>query len=80
MTCITDATNGPILEAWGPGEDGMGARVGYDGTTRIEAYNENGQMDGVPWLRVWKGDFLHARLNVAHMEIIRYQEPGTEEK
>ncbi len=72
MSCVADATNAPILEAYGPGEEGVGARVGYGGVTRIEAYNECGQMACVPWLRVWRGDVLYMRLNAAQMEFIRY--------
>ncbi len=65
-----------ILEAWsaGPEDDLVGARVGYRGVTWIEPYREDGQMAGVPWLRVWKDEKLVARLNCAHMAQIRYKE------
>ena len=44
-------------------------RVGTNGVTRIELYNENGQMSYVPWIAVYKGDFLWQRFDAAGMRI-----------
>jgi len=60
-----------IQSAWG--DDGeTGATVGRDGVTRIEAYEENGQMAPVPWLAVFKSGRCVQRLNAAHMTDICY--------
>ena len=66
----------PIHSAYSAGEELVGATVGFLGVTRIEPYNENGQMarGSLPWLKVWKGDHLAARLNCAHMAEITYAE------
>lgn len=66
----------PIQMVWSVGsEDEMiGATVGRGGVTRIEPYNENGQMAAVTWFAVYKGDFLTARLNGACMAEITYAE------
>ena len=66
----------PIRSAWSTGEEPTGATVGFLGVTRIEPYNENGQMarGSLPWLKVWKGDHVAARLNCAHMVEITYAE------
>lgn len=73
-----DQDTRPIQSAWtigmGEGTD-TGAAVGYKGVTAIKPYLENGQMAGVPWLEVWKGDFLYCRLNAAHLLEIEYQKP-----
>lgn len=61
-----------ILAAWSNGSNG-GARVGVENVTRIDAYYEPGQMAAVPWLRVWKGGALAARLNAAAMTMIEYK-------
>ncbi len=65
----------PILRAWS--ECGqVGASVGQPRNapvTKIEPYEENGQMAAVTWLRVWKGDAIVARLNAAKMAEIVYQ-------
>ena len=64
-----------IHSAWcGPPYE-VGATVGYKGVTRIEPYEENGQMAAVTWLQVWKSDTLAARLNTAHIAEIEYAEP-----
>lgn len=65
----------PIKRAWGQGDDPCGgATVGFHGVTRIEPYEENGEMAPVPWLKVWKGDVLAARLNAALIVEITYAE------
>jgi hypothetical protein len=67
----------PILSAWAINEEGGGATVGYKGITLIEPYEEYGEMAAVTWLRVWRGDFLKARLNTAHMAEICYAREET---
>jgi len=44
--------------------------VGIDGVTKIDLYHENGQMGYVPWLAIYKGDFLYARMDASHMRIV----------
>lgn len=75
VSTIVDC-DGEILQAWSAGHenDMVGARVGHEGVTRLEPYLESGQMAPVPFLRVWKGNFLAARLNCAHMAVIEYEE------
>ena len=36
--------------------------VGTDGVTKIEPYQESGQMSMVTWFAIWKGEFLYARM------------------
>lgn len=62
-----------IVSAWN--HDGQDATVGMRGVTAITLASENGQMAKVPWLRVWKGDHLHMRLNVALLLSIEYAPP-----
>ncbi len=63
----------PIRSAWG--EDGQtGASVGMRGVTKIKAYWETGQMAGVGWLAVYKGDTIVARLNAARLTEIVYED------
>jgi len=45
--------------------------VGHDGVTRIEVYDDNGQMARVPWLAVFKGEEVAMR-SPAHHWIIGY--------
>lgn len=74
MTTIVHDTR-PIKSAWSYFERSqVGAAVGTNGVTRIEAYTENGQLALVTWLMVWKGDFLAMRLNAAHVHEINYAE------
>ncbi len=49
--------------------------VGLRGVTKIEAYEENGEMAAVVWLRIWQGDHLYARIRAGAMSEIVYQEP-----
>jgi len=47
--------------------------VGEDGVTRIEPYDDSGQMGMVPWLAIYSGDDIMARGD-ASGAIIYYQE------
>ncbi len=78
MTTMVHDTR-PIKSAWAYFERSqVGAAVGTNGVTRIEAYLESGQMAYVTWLQVWKGDVLAMRINCAHMTEINYAEVPTD--
>ena len=48
-------------------------RVGVLGVTRIEAYDEFGDQCMVPWLAVYKGDTIRARVP-ANQVLVNYEE------
>lgn len=73
MTRIPDDER-PIYRVSGPGDDSEGACVGFSGVTRIEAYEEFGEMAPAPWLKVWRKYFLWKRLNASLMEVIEYKD------
>ena len=68
----------PISAIWFSGEEGEMYQVGVCGTTRIEPYEENGQMSPVLWFKVWDGEHLKARINAAHVEGASYREAADE--
>jgi hypothetical protein len=39
-------------------------KIGQDGITKIEVYEEMGQMTYIPWIAIWKGDVLSIRMDV----------------
>ena len=47
--------------------------VGSRGVTRIEAYEELGQGNYVPWFAVYHGDVIVERVNAAHVASVEYQ-------
>lgn len=51
--------------------DGSQMQVDSDGITEIVAYHENGQMAGVPWLALYRGDEILARVP-SEQVMIRY--------
>ncbi|KKN04352.1 hypothetical protein LCGC14_1098310 [marine sediment metagenome] len=64
-----------IERAWSAAPHEVGATVGWpldDPVTKIEPYEENGEMAPVTWLRVWKGGHLVLRLNASLMVEIGY--------
>lgn len=67
-----------IISVWSlDAEEMTGARVGWQGTTRIEAYGEPGQECFVPWFAAYKNDesgneYLWKRFNGAHMAQVEY--------
>jgi hypothetical protein len=64
-----------IRRAWSLPPYPVGATVGLpldDPVTRIEPYEENGEMAPVTWLRVWRGVRLVLRLNASLMVEIDY--------
>lgn len=63
-----------ILSVWSLCPDELGAAVGYNGVTRIEAYEEFGEMAPVTWFKVWRVDHLWKRLNAAHMAEVCYKD------
>ena len=54
-------------------EDGEAFSVGKS-ITKIVAYEENGQMEAVPWFEIWEGDFLSGRVNAATISVVYYEE------
>lgn len=66
---------GTIVAAW-TADGQTGASVGMSGVTQIKAVEEPGQMAMVPWLLVYKGDFLYQRLNAAHLLTVEYAPGG----
>lgn len=65
-----------IAGAYWPVEGTEGFTVGVNGVTRIEAYDENGQMAMVPWVAVFKGDQICCRAPAAQMSV-HYKMPDT---
>ena len=59
------------------GDDGPFFRVGDKHNAReiteIKPYTENGQMVGVPWLAVFSGSEIVARVNAANVTVISYK-------
>lgn len=55
-------------------EDGSAWYVGQGGVTRIEPYDEYGEMAPVPWLAVYKAEFVLARVPARKVTVV-YQEP-----
>lgn len=50
--------------------------VGVLGVTKIEAYKEYGYLDFVPYLAIWKGDFLAERCPAIGLRITYDSEGG----
>jgi len=44
-------------------------KVGSSGITKIEIYEESGQMAPVPWCAVYKGDDIVCRFDMAGMGV-----------
>lgn len=65
-----------ISAIYAPGE-GSSWMVGATKITKIEPYEENGQMAPVLWFEVWKGDHLFVRVNAAHVECVTYKQGET---
>jgi hypothetical protein len=56
--------------------EGWGYKVGRDGITRIEAYDEHGNGAFVPWFAVYKGDEMVMRVNAAYISGVVYEDGG----
>ena len=54
--------------------------VGTSRVTEIVAYYECGQMAGVPWFAVFRGDGITGRYNAAKVESMIYFEEGEYER
>lgn len=54
-------------------------RLGKDGITKIEAYDEPGVMGYVAWFNLWRGKTLYAKLNGHFVSAIIYQEKKSDE-
>jgi len=50
--------------------EGSSFTVGTFGITAIVAYRENGEMDNVPWLAIYKGDDIYQRLPANRVRIV----------
>ena len=62
----------PIEAIWYP-DLTNGYKIGDSpGITKISLYYESGQMAGVPWFTVWKGNDVVARCNAAHIALVIY--------
>lgn len=59
----------PIIAAYWLEEGPVGYRVGQNGVTKIEAYDENGDMAPTPWLAIFKGEKIVMRIAAANMSI-----------
>ena len=44
--------------------------TGCTGFTKIEIFYESGQMAAVPWIRVYKGDHVHAEFDATYCVIL----------
>ena len=53
-------------------EDDGAIRVGNYGITRLAVVNECGQMAGVPWVEVHKGDVMVAQYNCALLSGVQF--------
>ena len=49
---------------WNGGNEESGYSVGFQDVTHIRVYQDYGNGAHVSWLAVYKGDHLHARVNV----------------
>ena len=67
---IIDDTR-PIESVWF--EEGDGFKVGTLGITKINSYGEPGEYEMQPWIKVYRGDSIHARFPARRVAII-YQE------
>ena len=67
MTRITDDERPIVWISWSDGNAFI--KVGQQGVTKIEAYEEAGQMGWVPWLKVYAGDVVTQRIDAAGKEI-----------
>jgi len=57
------------------GEYAEGARVGFDGVTRIEQRLENVGTDTVLWFDIYNDDGLHMSLNWRYVAAVHYEHP-----
>ena len=72
-------SNREIEAVWGPeplrdGEYPAGARVGFDGVTRIERRDEDLGEYGIVWLDVFKDGILSASFNALHIAAVHYRQ------
>jgi len=52
-----------------PLENGACFRVGHNGVTLIEPYDESGHMANIPWLAVFAGEVIIARVPADHVSV-----------
>ena len=58
-----------IHAVYWPAENGGGFTVGQCNVTRLEAYDERGSMSHVPWIAVFCGDEIYARVPADQVSI-----------
>ena len=46
--------------------------LGVNGITKIEPYDETGEMACVPWFNVWQGERLICKVNAAFVHRVEY--------
>lgn len=66
----------PIAGIWGEDAESLGARVGHNGVTKINAYEEYGEMAAVVWFRVWRGDVVWKRIRGGSVAEVEYAAKG----
>ena len=71
MTAEMIRHNKPIDSVCYP--DDSAITVGILGVTAIEPYYENGEMAGVVWFNIWKGEFLWQKINSKHVAVVAYK-------
>lgn len=61
----------PIAVWWGDEE--CGYKVGYQGITSMKTIKVPGPMGFHPWIEVYRGDVLVARVNCSCIQEVRYR-------
>lgn len=69
--------NREIQTVWFSGEDSTYFKVGEHGVTKIKSYDEFGSGNYEPWLAIYKGDFLFARVRAQGIEQVSYMDNST---
>lgn len=62
----------PIQAIYWPAEGDPGHRVGQGQCTRIEAYDECGSMSHVPWIAVFFGEVIAARVPADQVTVVYF--------
>ena len=75
MTVQMSSDPRPISAIFFPGDDSNWYQVGGAGVTKIEIYQEPGEMGMVPWIAVYQGTHLWQRIP-ARFCIVQYRPSG----
>jgi hypothetical protein len=75
---ISEIINDPrtILCIVGDAVEEVGERIGRLGVTKIDTYEENGEMAPIVWFRIWRGDVLWKRIRGGSVAEIEYEPKG----